>query len=93
MNYYKKKYSYLISQPPGYPEMLRVTVDGGIEIAHGQIYGPHVADLSRFLQPVAHLLDQLHALLVGRQGIGIVSDGGVDVSQGRQGRRRRLSVL
>lgn len=57
------------------PQVLHVAVHGTVEVSHGQVDGTHVPDLPRLLQLVAHLLDQLHALLVGGQGVGVVTDG------------------
>ena len=65
---------------PGHLEVLVVALHGLGEVAHGQVDGAHVANLARLLQPVAHLLHQLHALLVRRQRVGVDVDGRVHVT-------------
>ena len=62
-----------------------MAVYGRVEVAHGEVDGAHVANLARLLQPVAHLLHQLHALLVRRQRVGVVADGRAHVTWGVQG--------
>lgn len=84
---------HAVSESSGYPEVLRVTIDGALELTHGQVDRPDVTDLPSFLKPIAHLLHQLHALLVGGQGIRQIADRRVNVAQAGQRRRRRLSVL
>ena len=71
---------HLVGQPLRDAQVVHVALDGVVEVAHGQVDGPHVADLTGLLQLVAQALHQGHALLVARQGVGVVILRRIDVT-------------
>ena len=71
-------------------QVLLVTLDGVGEVPQRRVHGAHVAKLPGLGERALGLPRQQDALLVARQRVGVVPDGGVHVAQAAEGVGRRL---
>lgn len=67
-----------------------MTLNSVGEVSQCRVHGAHVAQLPGLAEPTLGLSGQQHALFVARQGVGVVADRCVDVTQTAEGVGRSL---
>lgn len=71
-------------------QVLLVTLNSVGEVSQCRVHGAHVAQLPGLAEPTLGLSGQQHALFVARQGVGVVADCCVHMTQTAEGVGRSL---